>query len=421
MSQPLPIMPSTLSASGPAPKKFQLSKQGFRFSLYSSARQLSADWETAQPAGNIFLQPAYLQAVEDNPPRGMRFSYLVFYNNEIPIGVAYCQVSNFRVDTSVKESSEGNEYPCVIRAVAKFFKKLVVSQLDHNLLVCGNLLLTGEHGFYFDYDKIDKAKAFDIIEEALIQTQDYWQDQKVAIDGIFIKDVCEAHRGTGKVLVERNFREFTFHPNMVLEIPSDWASFDDYLKAISSKYRVRAKRAFRMAEGIEMKELSENQIDSYKTRLYELYQDVADGADFNMVVLHENYMPDLKRQLGDLFKVFAYYKNGEMVGYRTTISNHEEVEAHFLGFEKNCNRDSQIYLNMLFDTLRQGIAEGKKRIVYARTAMEIKSSVGAEPFEMYCYIRANNRLMNKILPPVLEYLRPPADWVPRSPFKDKEE
>jgi hypothetical protein len=418
MSQPLPVMPSTLPASGPSPRKFNLSRQGFQFSIYSSARQLGADWQSAQPNDNVFLQPAYLQALEDNPPRGMRFSYLVFYKNGAPIGVAACQVSNFRVDNSVKDSTDGNKYPCVIRAVAKYFKKLVVSQLDHNLLVCGNLLLTGEHGFYFDYEKIEIAKAFDLVEEALIQTQDYWQAQKVSIDGIFIKDVCEEHRGTGKVLLERKFSEFTFHPNMVLEIPAQWASFEDYLKAISSKYRVRAKRAFRMAEGIDMVELTQNQIDTYKTRLYELYQDVADGADFNMVVLHENYMPDLKRRLGEGFKIFAYYKNGEMVGYRSTINNHDELEAHFLGFEKDCNRDCQIYLNMLFDTLRQGIAEGKKKVVYARTAMEIKSSVGAEPMEMYCYIRASNRWMNKILPPVLEYLRPPADWVPRSPFKE---
>ncbi|MEZ4961511.1 MAG: GNAT family N-acetyltransferase [Saprospiraceae bacterium] len=419
MPQAIPILPSVPKAPGQAPKKYQLSKPGFHFSIFSSAHQLAHDWQAAQPDQNIFLQPPYLQAVEDNPPKRMRFSYLVFYKNDAPIGVAYCQVSNFRVDDSVKDSTNNDGYPCMIKALTRFFKKLVVSQLDHNLLVCGNLLLTGEHGFYFDYGQINKAAAFELVEEALIRTQDFWGEQKVDIDGIFIKDVSEEHRATGKILVDKKFREFTFHPNMVLEIPAGWTTFDDYMKAISSKYRVRAKRAFRMAEELEIRELNEAQIITYKSRLYELYQEIADGADFNMVVLHENYMPDLKRQLGDDFKIFAYYRNGEMVGYRTTLNNHHELEAHFLGFEQDCNKDCQIYLNMLYDTLRQAIAEGKKRVIYARTAMEIKSSVGAEPFEMYCYIRANNRLMNKILPSVLEYLRPPADWVPRSPFKEK--
>ncbi|MBI5915614.1 MAG: GNAT family N-acetyltransferase, partial [Bacteroidetes bacterium] len=272
-------------------------------------------------------------------------------------------------------------------------------------------------GFYFP-ENIPKETAFDILEEALILVQNELEKSGLNIDGIFIKDIVTEHRAPMKVLVERKFREFTFHPNMVLNIRENWKTFDDYMAAISSKYRVRAKKAFRHIEAIEKRELTEHQIFSYQNRLFELYKSVAENQDFNMVSLDENYLPALKRQLGDRFRVFGYFLDGELVGYFTTIRNHEELEAHFLGFEPECNRQCQVYQNMLFDILRLGIEQGVKKVVYARTAMEIKSSVGAEPYEMLCYIRASNRLTNKILTPIIEYLRPAADWVPRNPFKN---
>ena len=418
MFQDLPAK-SPIPVASTLQKTFSLSKNGFQISISHSIHDVDVTWEQAAPGENLFLQRPYLTAVEENPPKGMRFSYLIFLKNEQPVGIAYCQISPFNVDNSIQAGSgEKDKYPCVLRAFGRFLKNLLVGK-NHNLLVCGNLLLTGEHGFYFK-NGLDKAIAFDLVEEALLLAQDEWEKLKVNIDGIFIKDVAPDHRATGKVLMDRKFREFTFHPNMVLDLPEGWESLDDYLATISSKYRVRAKRAFRLAENIEKRELTENQIFSNQSRLYELYVNVMDNQDFNMVTLNERYLPSLKQHLGDRFRIFGYYLDGEMMGYYTTILNGEELEAHFLGFEQTCNRECQVYLNMLFDLLRFGIEQGVRRVVYARTAMEIKSSVGAEPIDMFCYIRANNRLTNKILPPILEYLRPPDDSVPRSPFKGKD-
>ena len=397
-------------------KNYTLSRNGFRFTSTPEIHRVSPDWEKTAPASNLFLQRPYLTAIEENPPKGLRCSYLIFYQHDTPVGVAYCQVSPFSVDSSIQGNGDHQDkYPCIVRAFGRFLKNLVVGK-NHNLLVCGNLLLTGEHGYFFNPD-LDKALAFEMLEEALLVIQADWEKLKVNIGAIFIKDVLEEHRAPGKILVERKFREFTFHPNMVLTVPHDWISFEDYMAAISSKYRVRAKKAFRLGEHIERRELTENQIFTYKTRLYELYQTVVHNQDFNMVTLNENYLPALKTHLGDRFRIFGYYLENELIGYYTTILNGDELEAHFLGFEPECNKTCQVYLNMLFDILRHGIEQGVHRVVYARTAMEIKSSVGAEAFEMYCYIRASNRLTNKILPPILEYLRPPDDWVPRNPFK----
>jgi hypothetical protein len=53
----------------------------------------------------------------------------------------------------------------------------------------------------------------------------------------------------------------------------------------------------------------------------------------------------------------------------------------------------------------------------SRTALEIKSSVGAEAHSMVLYLKANNSILNLGVSKALSYLKPDEKWVPRSPFK----
>ena len=64
-----------------------------------------------------------------------------------------------------------------------------------------------------------------------------------------------------------------------------------------------------------------------------------------------------------------------------------------------------------------GIQHQFKAVVFARTAMEIKSSIGAKPFDMYIYLKhTNNFIANTILKLVVKYANPVRDWDERHPF-----
>ena len=56
-------------------------------------------------------------------------------------------------------------------------------------------------------------------------------------------------------------------------------------------------------------------------------------------------------------------------------------------------------------------------IVYARTAMAIKSSVGAKAKPMIMYMKHTNRFMNTILKHIFKLMNPTQDWEERHPFK----
>lgn len=391
----------------------------YRYSYFRSIEAAGADWDTAAPAHDIFLRREYLAILENNPPVGMRFGYLVFYRDEQPVGVALCQIKFFKGDDNINELDQPVKDPCFFGGLAKWFKRWVAGKMAADILICGNMLLTGEHGYWFDYQKISPEKAVVLLEKALNEVIRTSERDGVKMPVILVKDLAPERRDQGQILVNKGFVEFDIQPNMVLKL--HFRDFDEYLSAMSTKYRTRAKRAFKKADGMIKKELALVDIQRELPRMYALYCEIANNAGFNMVDLNEQYLPALKRDLPERFRLFGYYLDNQLVAFFTTIRNGDELEAHFLGYDKTLNHDYQLYLNILYDIVRVALESGCHSVIFARTALEIKSSVGAEPCDLKCYLRHQNQLLNKFTGTILEYLKPVEEWQPRHPFKSQAE
>ena len=77
-----------------------------------------------------------------------------------------------------------------------------------------------------------------------------------------------------------------------------------------------------------------------------------------------------------------------------------------------------LYLNMLYNMTEYGIENGFEKIIFGRTALEIKSSIGAIPVNMSGFIYHNNKLINKYIEYIFKKLEPAAEWQMRHPFKE---
>ena len=93
------------------------------------------------------------------------------------------------------------------------------------------------------------------------------------------------------------------------------------------------------------------------------------------------------------------------------------MDTYFLGYDESIQRENMLYLNMLYDMIAYSIKKEFKEIVFARTALEIKSSVGAKPIKMYGLMSHSNTLANALLPKIFKYLEPETIWQERNPFK----
>lgn len=388
------------------------------YRFFRSIEAAGEDWDTAAPAHDVFLQRPYLSIVEHHPPVGMRFGYLVFYLGQQPVGVALCQIKYFKGDDNINDLDVPVKDPCFFNGLAQWFKRWVAGRVAADILICGNMLLTGEHGYYFNYQHVTPAKAVEILEVALDEVVKIMDEQGVKMPVILVKDVAPEQQVQANWLVQKGFTEFEIQPNMVLDLP--FPNFEAYLAAMSTKYRTRVKRAVKKADVITRKELSVEEIEQELPTIYALYHEIAKNSGFNMLDLNEHYLLALKRDFGMHFRMFGYYHQGELLAFYTTIQNGEELEAHFLGYNKAHNHDFQLYLNILYDIVRIGLAANCKQIVFARTALEIKSSIGAVAHDLHCYLRHQNSFTNKFTGKILDYLKPVEVWQPRHPFKNDE-
>lgn len=392
--------------------------------IYHSIHDVGDEWNSAAPEHNLFLQKTYLQLLEDNPPEDVHFVYMLYYKKSKPVGVAIGQVGNFSAEKSINDNTEQEEKKNsgAFSVITNFMKSFFAKKVDITAFVCGNALLTGEsHNICFRDGEVSEEEEYHILNDTMKYVQKELDNKGIHISLTYLKEYHHSQRPHAqKLLVEKNkFHEFTAQPNMVLDFREDWNSFDDYLAAMSSKYRVRVKRAFKKGVAIGRKEFGVNEIEENLDRIYDLYSKIADGSVFNLVKLNPRYFVALKERLGDDFRMTGYYIDGKLVAFFTTIKNYHEVEAHFLGYDETYNREHQMYLNILYDIIKIGFDQGCKSIVFARTALEIKSSVGAEPHEMYWYLRHRNKISNRFLSQIVDYLNPKDEWVQRKPFKDQ--
>jgi len=212
--------------------------------------------------------------------------------------------------------------------------------------------------------------------------------------------------------------KFSSQPNMFIELRSDWKEEAEYLNALTKKYRDQYQRARKKAAGIEKRQLTLAEIKELENEIYTLYRHVADHAPFNTFFLAKNHFYSLKKELGADFRFFAYFENGELIGFNTLIHHDEILETYFLGYDDKIQKEKMLYLNMLYDMIGCSIHNGFKRINFGRTAMEIKSSIGAKPELLFGWMQHKNHWINKNLGFFFNLLEPEAKWTARNPFKE---
>ncbi len=407
------------SHTGSPMSKLSLDPHGLEVDLFKSIQDVPTSWDQIGPV-DIFIETAYLKTLESFPPKGMGFYYVLLKKAGKEIGKCVLQVHHFNAKESIRREKD-KEKKSLSKRFGDSMKNLVAGQVDFHGLVCGNLLVTGEHGFLFD-ESIEVSEGQGIIRETidLCIPEIEKQGKKMAL--VLVKDFFNENKSNSKPFLDNNYADFSVQPNMIFKLDPSWNDFEDYKAAMSSKYRVRCKRAFKKSAGIEKRELNAEQIQELTPRLYELYSSISDGAGFNLFKLNPDYFAALKRNLGADFKLIAYYKDEKIIAFFTTIKNGDDLEAHFLGFEHLANREMQLYLNVLYDIVEIALKLRSHEIVFSRTAIEIKSSVGAMPYDMFTMMTHRNRLVNKYLAPTLvEYLAPKEEYVLRKPFKEKNE
>ena len=329
--------------------------------------------------------------------------YVCISNNNIPQALALVQIIELSVDVILKN----------IR-VSPFFRKILNAFFcnDHiKIMFCGNIFLSGEHGISFS-ENCNKKNTVKQIGKAL----DNIAKTTHPLHAIFIKDFESSALEYSSAFEHFGFTNIKVEPNMLITLKPEWKTFEDYKAALKSKYRVKANKADSKSKALERRVFSIKDIETYKNELQNLYQNTIDNANFNAQVLDLNTYIKLKESYKDNFSVWSYFLEDKIVGFLSALKNKNHLDAHFIGLNYNLNKTYGIYPRILNDYIRLGLEKKVEIINLGRTAAEIKSTIGAKPLALSCYIKHKNKFLNVLVKPFFKKIQIKS-FKQHSPFK----
>ena len=291
----------------------------------------------------------------------------------------------------------------------------LVKSARQGILTCDNLLTYGQHGIVF-------AKGFDEklgwhgVAEVLYRVR---QAEKLVgkTHFIMIKDLHAPFAEQAAHLENLSCRYVETEPNMLLTLNAAWASHDDYLASLASKYRTKVKNSIfkAMDEGACTVEALAD-VAGAQEQLHQLYKAVQVNAGFRPFELVPGYFAALQQVAGERFRCSVVRREDKLLGFLISVADGETAFAYHIGFDRGAAVDLPIYLRLLHSGIADAIVMGCKQISYGRTALEPKAALGAKPQAYGILVRHCQPVLNKLMKRVL--LGVEHDEAPeRSPFK----
>ena len=353
--------------------------------------------------GNIYFSKPFLKAFETSNPQ-IEFKYISISDvDKNTVALALVQVIRLNVEGMLKNIKVA---PFVRKALGLLFCNEYIK-----IMFCGNVFLSGEHGI----STAENSSKKDIYSEIGTALDAVAANTK-PMHAIFIKDFQLASLVHTQSFLNFGYSEIKVEPNMIIQLKPEWKNFEEYKNILKSKYRVKANKADSKSSILETRLFSSKDLETYKHELQALYQNTIDKASFNAQVLNLDTYSYLSTSLKDNFIVKGYFLENRLVGFLTGLVNDNKLDAHFIGLDYELNKSHAIYPRILNDYVRIGIEKQVSSINLGRTASEIKSTIGANPIELSCYIKHKNPFLNSLIKPFLRRIKI-KEFKQHSPFK----
>ncbi len=391
---------------------------GYELHMYRNAEDIEDEqWELLNHDGNLFTSLKFLRGQQFTAPPEMEFIYIILRKGKKIVAGYIFQSIHLTVEVLTDVLAPLTKQNSIVGHMSDWLTRCR-EEKGMRVLICGNNFISGEHGVLTPKDS-NSAEAFTLLPE-VVKTIVQKVTRPVKFSIILVKDYYASHKKKPEVLLtKKRYHSFAVEPEMVLKINPDWVQFGDYMAAMSKKYRNRTKSVLKHSAQLVEHHLDEEGLRSVINDIYPLYAKMHQKARFRLSALTPHYFVEMKRLFPTQFCVKMYTLNGRAVGFRSYFLNGHQVEAHFIGVDYLLNKELDIYNRILYDFVDDTIKAGGTELLLGRTAAEIKSTIGAVPQDLTCYIRHRNSFSNQMIRPFIDYLKP-SEWTPRNPFKNEE-
>jgi hypothetical protein len=371
------------------------------FKIFSCIDEVAKQWDEILPPGH-HLRSELLRAIEASEIRNVTFRYLLLFDSNGHLSaLAYFQMLRF--------DDANYSFPATTYRLFQWLEKVAMGCGFH-ILICGNLLSINAPGIFLRSTTTDYRVLFQSIDE-LIRTL------VPAPDAVLIKDL--PHRADLSWLSDHGYRPWKGDLTMKLVLPENCTKIEDYVNLLRHRYSQRYRKIRRKLHPVSRRELELNEIEAYKSNLHDLYLNVVKKQPIRMIIVGDDYWARMKETLGERFRIFAYFKEQEIVGFSSNIIHRTHWEVHYIGMNYTENETHALYFNMLFDSISDCLQSGRQELELGRTARSTKAALGAQPVYFVDYVKIKNAIagtMTSLLREKFQRFNSQPDNTP-APFK----
>lgn len=360
-----------------------------------------ATFEALDCTTNLYFSRSFLIAFETCNSL-IRYHYLLLKNLDGAAALVILQEMDVPLDNATEK------LPLPERMARSL--QCYLSERRAHILVCGNIFLSGRYGIFIK-EGIDKKEIYDTVAK---QVKHLKTKRKASV--FFFKDFCNKDFPFVNVIQHAQFEPFTVEPNMRMTIY--WSHFESYKESLKSKYRVKVNKADKRSKDLVVQNLDVEDLKQHLNSLEILYQNITDKAGFNALNFSIQTYISLKESFRESVYIKGYWLKEDLVGFAAAFYNQDTVDAHYIGINYDLNKAYALYPRILNDYIRLAIELKASELNLGRTASEIKSTVGAIPEELTCYVKHRRTVANLIFKPLIRQIKM-TEFKQHVPFKQK--
>jgi predicted N-acyltransferase len=359
---------------------------GYRISLCRSIdARAEREWiPFSMDAGELWMDPHYLRALETSLGGECKFWNLVVHHGSKPVAAAF--VSLYAIDSLLFVQGR-------MKGVIQWARRFLPNFLKFNVLFCGSPVSNGEDHLRFA-PTADKNQVLPMLDKAMVKLA---RSQKTQL--IVFKEFDEDEARALNPLTHLGYLRVDSLP--MNYVPSHYRDFDHLCSAMRSRYRKqiqRSRRNFAKA-GLRVEHVQDAEVIQrlYTDEVHRLYLAVLERAEVKLECLPADFFRALARQFPrDIAFTFVYQKE-RIVGFVCGLFHGNRYSNLFCGVDYQVNEESSLYFNLMYHDADYALRKGVQSLHVGQTADDFKSRMGCYTKPRYFFVKGNNGFMQWLL------------------------
>jgi len=343
------------------------------------------DWHAAYP--DTLENYYFFKTLDESNLAQFSFFYILVYDNDTPVGATSCFIMDFPLDIAVSGAS---------RKVTNFINRFFPDILNPRILICGLPMGQGRIGISQQPHAIIKA-----IYSGMEQIA---REEKAGI--IAFKDFDLSYRKILDECLDKGFLKINSLPSTDMDI--HFASFDEYLKTLSSVSRSGLKRKFKKIDsGVKISlEITNKLDDNALARVYGLYLQTCERQELGLEKLTIDFFKNISKNMPAETMFFLWRVDNKIVAFAFCLVSGDYFIDYYLGFDYSVAHEYHLYFVRFRDLMNWCIENKIKKYEMGVTGYEPKRRLGFNFIPLYIYVKHRNKLFNPIFKILCRMLQP---------------